>query len=115
MVWIVTLLPASTASLIGARVFSGIAGAGCFHVVPMYVKEIAQDNIRGTLASVAALAQSAGILIMYALGGFLDYHTVLWVVVGLPLVTFGIFFKAPDSPSFLVKVGKTNVSFKYLK
>lgn len=108
LVWIVTLLPASTTSLIVARVFCGIAGSGCFHIAPMYVKEIAQDSIRGTLASVNGLGQSFGILLMYTLGGFLDYHTVLWVVVGLPIVTFGLFFKAPESPSFLVKVGKTD-------
>lgn len=108
--WIVTMLPASTTSLIVARVFCGIAGGGCFHVVPMYIKEISQDNIRGTLTSIFALAQSTGILLMYALGGFLDYHSVLWVVVGLPILTFLIFFKAPESPSFLVKMGKTNVS-----
>ncbi|KAJ8724716.1 hypothetical protein PYW07_015674 [Mythimna separata] len=106
LVWIITLLPASTTSLIVARVCCGIAGGGCFHVVPMYVKEIAQDSIRGTLASVGALAQSFGVLFMYILGGFLDYYTVLWIVVGLPIVTFGLFFKAPESPSFLVKVGK---------
>uniref|UniRef100_A0A2A4JNL8 Major facilitator superfamily (MFS) profile domain-containing protein n=1 Tax=Heliothis virescens TaxID=7102 RepID=A0A2A4JNL8_HELVI len=107
-VWIIKLLPASTTSLMVARVFCGLAGGGCFHIVPMYVKEIAQDNIRGTLASIFVLAQSAGIFIMYALGGFLDYNTVLWIVVGLPILTFAIFFKAPESPSYLVKMGKTD-------
>lgn len=108
------LLPASTTTLIIARVFSGMAGAGCFHVVPMYVKEIAQDSIRGSLSTVAALAQSIGILIMFLMGGFLDYYTVLWIVVGLPIITLGMFLKAPESPSYLVKVGKTEVSLNQI-
>ncbi|CAH0668647.1 unnamed protein product [Spodoptera exigua] len=114
LVWIVKLLPASTTTLIVARVFSGMAGAGCFHVVPMYVKEIAQDSIRGSLSSVAALAQSIGILVMFLMGGFLDYYTVLWIVVGLPIVTFGMLLKAPESPSYLVKVGKTEEATRVL-
>ncbi|KAJ8726710.1 hypothetical protein PYW08_015107 [Mythimna loreyi] len=105
-VWIITLLPASTTSLIVARVCCGVAGGGCFHVIPMYVKEISQDSIRGVLASVSALAQSFGVLFMYILGGFLDYHTVLWIVISVPFLTLGLFFKAPETPSFLVKVGK---------
>lgn len=114
LVWVMKLVPASTTTLITARVFSGMAGAGCFHVVPMYVKEIAQDSIRGSLSSVAALAQSIGILIMFLMGGFLDYYTVLWIVVGLPIITLAMCLKAPESPSYLVKVGKTEEATRVL-
>ncbi|CAH0629168.1 unnamed protein product [Chrysodeixis includens] len=108
LTWIIKMLPPSTYSLIAARAACGLAGAGCFHVVPMYVKEIAQDDIRGTLSSIFVLAQSAGILIMYAMGGYLNYYTVLWVVVGIPILAFGLFLRAPESPAYLVREGKVD-------
>ncbi|XP_026745106.1 facilitated trehalose transporter Tret1-like [Trichoplusia ni] len=106
LTWVFKMFPSSMTCLIIGRVACGMAGGGCFHVVPMYIKEFAQDSIRGTLLSIFVIAQSMGILIIYALGGYLDYYTVLWVVIGLPILGFGLFLKAPESPAHLVKVGK---------
>ncbi|XP_026738524.1 facilitated trehalose transporter Tret1-like [Trichoplusia ni] len=114
LTWIIKMLPPSTYSLVAARAASGLAGGGCFHVVPMYVKEIAQDNIRGTLASIFILAQSAGIVIMYAMGGYLNYYTILWVVIGIPIMAFGLFLRAPESPAYLVKIGKVDEAARTL-
>lgn len=76
----------------------------------MYVKEISQDNIRGLLGSLMILMQNIGILTMYAMGSYLKYHTVLWIVLGIPVLTMVLMLKAPESPAYLVKVGKTDVS-----
>lgn len=76
----------------------------------MYVKEISQDNIRGLLGSLMILMQNIGILTMYAMGSYLQYHTVLWIVLGIPVLTMVLMLKAPESPAYLVKVGKTDVS-----
>lgn len=76
----------------------------------MYVKEISQDNIRGLLGSLMILMQNIGILTMYAMGSYLQYHTVLWIVLGIPALTMVLMLKAPESPAYLVKVGKTDVS-----
>lgn len=48
---------------------------------------------------------------MYAMGSYLEYHTVLWIVLGIPILTVVLILKAPESPAYLVKVGKTEVSF----
>lgn len=108
--WIIKLCPATTTSLIIARISYGISGGGCFNVVPMYVKEISQDNLRGTLGMILVIAQNTGILIIFAMGGYLAYDMVLWMVVGLPFLTMIGMIKAPESPSFLVKIGKNEVS-----
>ncbi|XP_075972508.1 facilitated trehalose transporter Tret1-like [Anticarsia gemmatalis] len=104
--WIIKICPSTPTTLLIARIVCGLSAGGCFHVVPMYIKEISQDNIRGTLGSMAILFQNVGILTMYSLGWYLDYYTVLYLVVGLPVVTTIIFIKAPESPSFLVKKGR---------
>ncbi|XP_059061344.1 facilitated trehalose transporter Tret1-2 homolog [Achroia grisella] len=104
--WIIKLVTTSILGLLIARIFAGIAAGGCFCVTPMYVKEISQDNIRGLLVSLMGLNQNLGFLFIYAMGAFLDYYTVLWIVVWLPLVLIVLLIKVPESPAYLVKLGK---------
>ncbi|CAB3222727.1 unnamed protein product [Arctia plantaginis] len=108
--WIIKLCPSNPISLLVSRIFCGLGAGGCFHVVPMYVKEISQDNIRGTLGSISALFQSLGILSMYAIGGYLGYYTVLYFVTAIAVCIFVMLFQVPESPSFLVNQGKLKES-----
>ncbi|KAL0812145.1 hypothetical protein ABMA28_009523 [Loxostege sticticalis] len=101
--WALKLTATNSTMLTIARVFGGIAAGGCFNVVPMYIKEICQDDIRGAVVSMALLMQNFGILAMYAIGSYLDYHTVIWMVAGIPIVTLVVMMFAPESPAFLVK------------
>ena len=79
-------------------------------MVPMYVREISQDDIRGVLGSFIILFQNIGILAMFAMGAYLDYYTVLWIVVWVPVLNFVMMIRAPESPAFLVKRGRIEVS-----
>lgn len=76
----------------------------------MYVKEISHDNIRGLLGSLLIFMQNIGFLTMYAMGSYLDYHTVVWIALSIPILTVVLMLKAPESPAYLVKIGKTKVS-----
>ncbi|KAM3958161.1 facilitated trehalose transporter Tret1-like [Aphomia sociella] len=104
--WIIKLITTSVPGLLVARMFAGVAAGGCFSVIPMYVKEISHDNIRGLLVSLFGINQNVGIPFMYAMGAYFDYYTVLWVVLWLPLALLIFIIKAPESPAFLVKIGK---------
>lgn len=95
--------------LLIARICCGIPAGGCFNVIPMYVKEISQDNIRGILGTLLILMQNIGILTMYAMGSYLDYYTVIWLALSIPVVTILLMLKAPESPAFLVQQGKFEV------
>ncbi|KAM3958171.1 facilitated trehalose transporter Tret1-like [Aphomia sociella] len=104
--WIIKIVTTSVPGLLIARICAGIAAGGCFSLMPMYVKELSQDNIRGLLVSLIGLNQNLGFFIIYAMGVFLDYYTVLWIVVWLPLGLIALLMKLPESPAFLVKLGK---------
>ncbi|XP_046973447.1 facilitated trehalose transporter Tret1-like [Vanessa cardui] len=110
--WIIKLSYTSTTTLIIARLFSGLAAGGCFNVVPMYVKEISQDDLRGILGTLIMLMQTTGVLVMYLIGAYLDYYTVVIVALILPIVTSVLLLKAPESPAFLVKRGKIDEATK---
>ncbi|CAK1591423.1 unnamed protein product [Parnassius mnemosyne] len=112
LAWICKLSTSTTAGLMAARALNGFAAGGCFTIVPMYVKEISQDDIRGLLGSLLIMGQNLGIFIMYAMGAYLDYYLVLWIVFSLPLVTAILMLKAPESPAYLVKKGQFELAAK---
>ncbi|XP_047520075.1 facilitated trehalose transporter Tret1-like isoform X3 [Pieris napi] len=105
MSWALKLYP-TPVTLTLSRIFGGISAGGCFNVVPMYVKEISQDSIRGVLGSLLILSQNLGVLFMYIIGAYLDYYTVQWAILGLPIVASVLMFIAPEAPVYLVKQGK---------
>ncbi|XP_047520072.1 facilitated trehalose transporter Tret1-like isoform X1 [Pieris napi] len=105
MSWALKLYP-TTVTLTLSRIFGGIPAGGCFNVVPLYVKEISQDSIRGVLGSLLILSQNLGVLFMYIIGAYLDYYTVQWAILGLPIVASVLMFIAPEAPMYLVKQGK---------
>lgn len=101
--WAIKLTATNPTTLIIARVMAGIPAGGCFNLVPMYVKEISQDDIRGSVVSMSLLMQNFGLLIMYAMGSYLAYHMVVYIVISIPIVTVVVMLFAPESPAFLVK------------
>lgn len=100
----------TTITLIISRVLAGLAAGGCFIVVPTYVKEISQDDIRGILGTFVALLQMSGVLFMYIIGAFLNYYTVIIITLAFTIVVTFLVLKAPESPAFLVKQKKYDVS-----
>ncbi|XP_060805931.1 facilitated trehalose transporter Tret1 [Amyelois transitella] len=104
--WILKLSTANVICLIIARFFAGVPAGGCLQLLPIYVKEISQDNIRGMLVSMIILMQNIGVLTMFAMGAYLDYVTVLWVGLTVSLLSIVALIKIPESPSYLVKEGK---------
>lgn len=108
--WILKLVAIHISVLIIARVCSGFVLGGCYCLIPMYVREISQDSIKGKMVSLAILMQHVGVLAMYALGSYLEYYTSSWILLSISLVTLLLMILAPESPVFLVKKGKDDVS-----
>ncbi|KAK8693079.1 hypothetical protein V6N13_070676 [Hibiscus sabdariffa] len=73
--------------------------------VPVYIAEIAPQNMRGSLGSVNQLSVTIGIMLAYLLGLFTNWR-VLAVLGILPCLILipGLFF-IPESPRWLAKMG----------
>lgn len=110
----IRLFNSSATLLIVARVIAGLAAGGCFNIIPMYVKEISQENLTGILGTFPILMHTTGIFLMYVIGAYLDYYTVIIIVTIIPIMTFLAMIKAPESPAFLVKKDKIDVSFLFI-
>ncbi|XP_053615505.1 facilitated trehalose transporter Tret1-like [Plodia interpunctella] len=112
--WILKLSTANVPCLILARVLAGIASGCTYQLIPVYVKETSQDSIRGMLVSMNTLMQNFGLLLMYAMGPYLDYYAILWIGLGVSCVTLVALIRAPETPPFMVKKGEYKKAQKTL-
>lgn len=107
--WLIVYFAANMTTLMIARVVGGAAGGGCVYSMPMYIKEISQDDLRGILGLVMNTFRNFGVLFIYLLGGYLEYYTILYIVFTVAVVGVLTVLKAPESPTYYVKIGQIEV------
>ncbi|KAJ2941373.1 hypothetical protein O0L34_g3576 [Tuta absoluta] len=104
--WVIMLFSLRPWALIVSRIVAGLACAGCYVVTPLYLKEIASDNIRGALGSLFILSQNLGYLVVYIAGDMMSFGAVMWLCTAIPVLHLVAFLPMPETPVFLVKQGK---------
>ncbi|CAH0760117.1 unnamed protein product [Diatraea saccharalis] len=112
--WAMKLFATNTTLLIISRAVAGFASAGCFIALPIYVREISQDSIRGAAVALLMLMQNLGCFFMYLIGGYLDYYTILGISLSVSLISTVLMVFAPESPAHLVKKEKFEEAAKTL-
>ena len=107
--------------LVIARVFLGLAVGAASASVPAYMSELAPARLRGRLSGLNQTMIVSGMLISYILDFFLKDLPEAWawrvmlMTAAVPAVILymGV-LRMPESPRFLVKVGKENEALKVL-
>ncbi|XP_062551188.1 facilitated trehalose transporter Tret1-like [Armigeres subalbatus] len=100
------------------RVLAGLGAAGVFLLVPLYVTEIAEDSIRGSLGSFFILFINIGTLVSFVVGSYLSYHITSYILMTLPIVFLLCFINFPETPQHLIrcnKIEEAECSLKYLR
>ncbi|XP_063833720.1 facilitated trehalose transporter Tret1-like [Ostrinia nubilalis] len=110
--WILKLSKVTVPSLIAARIIAGLAAGGCFVVVPVYVKEISEDAWRGALASLTMTVCKMGVIFVYAIGMLLSYSANQAVYLALAATHVVVFCFMPESPNYLLKIGRDEKAAK---
>ncbi|KAF3521218.1 hypothetical protein DY000_02062391 [Brassica cretica] len=97
-----------TSFLYMGRLLEGFGVGIISYTVPVYIAEIAPQNMRGGLGSVNQLSVTIGIMLAYLLGLFVPWR-ILAVLGTLPCIVLipGLFF-IPESPRWLAKMGMTD-------
>ncbi|KAH0877921.1 hypothetical protein HID58_065315 [Brassica napus] len=106
--WLSISFAKDTSFLYMGRLLEGFGVGIISYTVPVYIAEIAPQNMRGALGSVNQLSVTIGIMLAYLLGLFVPWR-ILAVLGVLPctLLIPGLFF-IPESPRWLAKMGLTD-------
>ncbi|GMI67283.1 ERD6-like 6 [Hibiscus trionum] len=103
--WLAISFANHSSFLFMGRLLEGFGVGIISYTVPVYIAEIAPQNMRGSLGSVNQLSVTIGIMLAYLLGLFTNWR-VLAVLGILPCLILipGLFF-IPESPRWLAKMG----------
>ncbi|XP_035795544.1 facilitated trehalose transporter Tret1-like [Anopheles albimanus] len=116
--WPCVAFGTSVELLYAARLLAGLGAAGVFLLVPMYITEIAEDRIRGTLGSFFILFLNIGTLVSFVMGSYLSYHLTAYILCTLPIAYLLVFFQFPETPQYLIRCNRVRdaeCSLKYLR
>ncbi|XP_022900739.1 facilitated trehalose transporter Tret1-like [Onthophagus taurus] len=113
--WVLILLNNGPFMLYVARFFAGIAAGAMCVCAPMYIGEISQASIRGSLGSFFQMFICAGILSSYLLGAFLNWFWMSFVLASFPFIFAACFYFMPETPVYLVKQGLMGRAEEVLK
>nr|XP_023029301.1 facilitated trehalose transporter Tret1-like [Leptinotarsa decemlineata] len=104
--WILIAVANEVAVLHVARFIAGISIGLSFTVIPMYLGEIAEPQIRGVLSSFCPLCIVFGILLINVLGNYLPINITAMISCIFPVILFVTFVGMPESPYFLFENGR---------
>lgn len=98
-----------------ARILGGAALGATFTIVPVYVSEISENDIRGILGAMMNIFVTVGILVSFAIGPF---TSVTWYCIScsiLPLICLGTLYCIPESPYFFMGKNKVDEAARILE
>lgn len=101
-----------------SRLLSGVAGAGVFFVVPVYIAEISDKQIRGGLCSSFSVICNIGIFVEFILADIMDFRNASLVILVISLIFVVGFAFMPESPQYLLskkRYKSAETAFKFLR
>lgn len=88
----------------------GIGVALALGNIPTYMGETSEDRIRGVLGAMLTLGYTLGITASYVVGGFISYKAGAVMLLIFAVLSSVLFLFVPESPVWLVRKGKLEVS-----
>ena len=101
--WLLTIFATNYTCLYVARFISGIGGAMVLFIAPIYVSEIAAEEIRGALGSLLVFANNIGVLLAFTAGALMPYWIFGIFSLMFSLLFLGALIFLPETPVFLVR------------
>ncbi|XP_075986544.1 trehalose transporter 1-like protein [Anticarsia gemmatalis] len=100
--WLLTIFANGAGMLVAARFFAGLGTGGICVAAPMYIGEIAETSIRGSLGAFFQLFLTVGILFTYVVGGWTHWKTLSIICAVLPPLLVAVFWWMPETPQYLL-------------
>ncbi|XP_073994477.1 facilitated trehalose transporter Tret1-like [Rhodnius prolixus] len=113
--WLITVFAKNIEMMFATGFVGGFCCAIVLMVSQVYISEIAVPDIRGCLSAVLKIFGHVGVLISFAVGAYLDWRELAMVIGCAPLVLFISVAYMPETPSYLVLVGKEQEAARSLQ
>ncbi|KAJ3651074.1 hypothetical protein Zmor_017135 [Zophobas morio] len=84
------------------RFMGGIGEGMTITVILLYIGEIAEPTIRGTLATLVSITWYSGVLFVNIVGSYLSIRDTAITFIALPVLFVLLFYKMPESPYYLL-------------
>jgi SP family arabinose:H+ symporter-like MFS transporter len=130
LLWVAVLFAATSAatglawsfnSFLAARFLGGLAVGAVSLVSPMYVSEISPPTLRGRMGTLYQMSIVTGILVSYCINYLLrdlgaDNWRMMFITGVIPsVIFFGLLLLAPETPRFLVRIGRRDEAFTIME
>ncbi|KAG6455721.1 facilitated trehalose transporter Tret1 [Manduca sexta] len=113
--WLLTIFANGAGMLIAARFFAGLGTGGICVAAPMYIGEIAETSIRGSLGAFFQLFLTVGILFTFVVGGWTHWKTLSIISAVLPPLLVAVFWWMPETPQYLLGKNRRRDAEKSLR
>ncbi|XP_046739462.1 facilitated trehalose transporter Tret1-like [Diprion similis] len=112
LAWICIIVADSVAWLYASRLLAGLSLGISFSSFPIFLGEISDPKIRGTLVTLTVSGMAVGTLTGNIMGANLSMTTFSYISL-VPNACFVLLLLwLPESPHFLIRVGKTEEAMK---
>ncbi|CAH2057408.1 unnamed protein product, partial [Iphiclides podalirius] len=101
--WIIIDFSTSSIAILVARFIGGIGCGSVLVYSPIFISEVAEESIRGTLASVPVATYCLGVQLSYILGWVLSYRYILWVNLACSILAVALIMTVTESPVYLLR------------
>lgn len=98
----------SISVLLTGRFLTGFSGGAYALVAPLYVSEMAEKSVRGSLASLMQLMSCLGVAFVDGLNiyGFVDWPYISAICTAIPVLLAAWLVFMPESPMYLVGINR---------
>ncbi|XP_043653671.1 facilitated trehalose transporter Tret1-2 homolog isoform X1 [Drosophila teissieri] len=103
--WILIYFASKSVYFYVCRVLLGFSGGTLVVCFPVFIAEVSDNSIRGTLGSFFMMTLCSGITVGFVLVYCLSYHVLPCVVIVLPILYLCLIIPLPEPPQDLLKRG----------
>ncbi|CAH0697651.1 unnamed protein product [Spodoptera exigua] len=104
--WILIAASSNLELMLMGRFFSGLCAGLSGPLIPVYIGETTEPKYRGFFLAGVSLAIALGILVAHIIGTFLSWKLTASICAIFPVITAGLLFLVPESPTWLISQGR---------